>query len=79
MDKLTLNTDIALLLNGKTFENGNIKYNISTSTVMINDKRVLAEMVVDGFIDDKWEHEISCTYELGDIIESKHDEWFKLI
>lgn len=83
MEKLKLTTEKALLLNDRTLEvnegGENIKYYISTSTWKENGVRVLAEMVVDGYVDGEWEHEMSCAYHLGDVIETKNDDWLKLI
>lgn len=79
MEKLILNTEKALLLDEKTLEEGNIKYHVSTSTIKVNGERVLEQMTVDAFIDGEWEHELSCVYENGDVIEAQYDEWLKLI
>lgn len=79
MEKLILTTENALLLNGRTLEDGNIRYEINTSTIRMNGDRVLTQMTVDGYIDDEWVHEISCSYEEGELIESDSEEWLKLI
>ena len=80
MEKLILTTENALLLNDRILKGeDNVEYSISTSTLKKNGIRVLIEMVVDGYIDDEWEHELSNTYYLGDVIEAKNDEWLKLI
>lgn len=79
MEKLKLTTEAALLLNERILENGNIKYVINTSTYRVDGKRVLAEMVVDAYVDDEWEHELSCVYQLGDKITAENDSWLKLI
>lgn len=79
MKTLYLTTDNALLLNERELQDGNIKYQINTSTINVNNKRVLAEMTVDGFVDGEWEHELSCAYQLGETINVESDDWLKLI
>lgn len=79
MEILKLTTEASLLLNERVLKDGNVEYHISTSTYKKNGERVLIQMAVDAFEDGEWEHELSSIYELGDIIEAKHDDWLRLI
>lgn len=79
MEKLEITTETALLLNGRVLEDDNIEYYISTSTYKQKGKRVLAEMIVDAYVDGEWELELSYAYHIGDIAKADEDEWLKLI
>lgn len=79
MEKLKITTETALLLNERVLTDDNVEYHISTSTYKQKGKRVLAEMVVDAYVDGEWEHELSCAYHIGDIAKAEEDKWLKLI
>ena len=72
---MKLTKEIALWYKDKVIEIGNLSFEFSVEGPKLYGELLVAALTIDAFENGEWDHELSNTYQLGDIINPEHEPW----